>query len=311
MKHTMIPFEEILQEENKDEKYIYFHCIEEGYIGCIIWSILFLCACSSGKHRDEHRGIEDFWNKYDFTDTLSDAKRSATGQILMDYLTLLPQVSNEQACNNLKQLVAKSVVNKELNSWLLQQMELLLFEPNSPLRNDEYYMAVLEEALASETIKGMMRVRPMYQLKMLRKNLPGEKAADFEFTLADGRTMKLWDVPAKYTLLMFYDPTCEHCQNEIGELSASPLINRLLSAGEQNIPSLLLVAICMEGDMDTWKRGCAALPAAWVHGYDSKNVLIEKELYSLRSLPSLYLLGEDKMVLLKDAPIGKVLDYLN
>lgn len=282
-----------------------------GYIGCIIWSILVSCACSSGKYREERRDIKHFWDEYDFTDTLSDAKLGVTGQMLVDYLTLLPQVSNEQACNNLKQLVAKSVVNKELNIWLLQQMEQLLYESNSSLRNDEFYIAVLEEALASETIKGMMRVHPMYQLKMLRKNLPGEKATDFVSTTADGRTRCLWDVPAKYTLLMFYDLTCEHCQKEIWELSASPLINRLLSARERNSPSLSLVAICMEGDVDTWKRCCAALPAAWVHGYDSENKLVEKELYFLRSLPSLYLLGEDKMVLLKDAPIGKVLDYLN
>ena len=31
MKHTMTPFEEILLKENKDEKYIYFHSIEEGW----------------------------------------------------------------------------------------------------------------------------------------------------------------------------------------------------------------------------------------------------------------------------------------
>ena len=67
----------------------------------------------------------------------------------------------------------------------------------------------------------------------------------------------------------------------------------------------------MEGDMNALKRCCATLPAAWLNGYDSKNELIEKEPYYLRSLPSLYLLGEDKMVLLKDVPIGKVLDYLN
>ena len=282
-----------------------------GYIGCIIWSFLIFCACSSGQCRKEHRDIEHFWNEYDFTDTLSDAKQSVTEQMLVDYLTLLSRISNEQACNNLKQLVARSVVNKELNNWLLQRMEQLLFEPDSPLRNDEYYMAILEETLASGNIKGMMRVRSMHQLEMLRKNLPGEKAADFVFTSIDGRTERLWDVSAQYTLLMFYDPACEHCQKEIFELSTSSLVNRLLSAKEQDIPRLSLVAICMEGDMNAWKRCCATLPAAWLNGYDSKNELIEKEPYYLRSLPSLYLLGEDKMVLLKDVPIGKVLDYLN
>lgn len=40
-------------------------------------------------------------------------------------------------------------------------------------------------------------------------------------------------------------------------------------------------------------------------------VLTEKELYFLRSLPSIYLLGEDKQVLLKESSsIGEVTSYL-
>ena len=46
-------------------------------------------------------------------------------------------------------------------------------------------------------------------------------------------------------------------------------------------------------------------------GYDVRKVLTEKELYFLRSLPSIYLLGEDKQVLLKESSsIGEVTSYL-
>lgn len=283
----------------------------QGYIYCIIWIFLGFCACSSDKYQQELYKIEHFWDKYDFTDTLSDDKQDVTEQMLMDYLKLLPRITDKKACDVLKRFTAKFMANQEISSCFLYQMELLLFEPNSPVRNDEYYIAVLEEALASENLKGMMRVRPMYQLRMLQKNRQGEKAADFTFTFTDGQTGKLWNIPAKYILLMFYDPSCEHCQELIRELAASHLVNQLLSISEQGIPYLSLVTICMENSGDAWERCCIALPGAWLNGYDSENELIEKELYFLRSLPSLYLLGEDKMVLLKDAPIGKILDYLN
>lgn len=37
---------------------------------------------------------------------------------------------------------------------------------------------------------------------------------------------------------------------------------------------------------------------------------MESEAYFLRSLPAIYLLGEDKQVLLKEASIDEVINYL-
>lgn len=63
--------------------------------------------------------------------------------------------------------------------------------------------------------------------------------------------------------------------------------------------------------VDTWREYQKFLPSTWVNGYDSRSVLTEKELYFLRSLPSLYLLGGDKQVLLKEpSSISDVINYL-
>ena len=85
----------------------------------------------------------------------------------------------------------------------------------------------------------------------------------------------------------------------------------MLQRSEPALPQLALVAICTESDMDTWWEYQNSLPSTWVNGYDSRSVLTEKELYFLRSLPSLYLLGADKQVLLKEpSSIGEVTGYL-
>jgi hypothetical protein len=42
--------------------------------------------------------------------------------------------------------------------------------------------------------------------------------------------------------------------------------------------------------MDAWKEYQQSLPSVWINGYDVRKVLTEKELYFLRSLPSIYLL---------------------
>lgn len=280
---------------------------------------LCLCNCTVGSGRPDvvveqqkdNILIEHFWDTYDFTDTVRVNRLKVTEKILVDYLIQLSRQTEEKACESVRKLVAKSKADDSVNRWLLQRLEHHLYEPDSPLRNDNYYISVLEEALISGHLNGMMRVRPLYQLKMLKKNRVGDIAADFSFTLPAGEVQNLWDISTEYTLLLFYDPDCMHCRNDIQQLSDSPAINTLLQHCESASPQLALVAICTESDKDMWREYQKTLPSTWINGYDAKRVLIEKELYFLRSLPSIYLLGEGKQVLLKEpSSISEVTNYL-
>ena len=132
---------------------------------------LFLCTCSANRgkpdtatvHQKDSVSVDCFWNTYDFTDTVRWANKSvATERMLVDYLSRLSGLTENKACESLRKLVLKTKVNDRVNHWFLRQMERHLYEPDSPLRNDNYYISVLEEALASESLNGMMRVRPLY-----------------------------------------------------------------------------------------------------------------------------------------------------
>lgn len=48
----------------------------------------------------------------------------------------------------------------------------------------------------------------------------------------------------------------------------------------------------------------------WTNGYDKELVIKNKNLYDLRAIPTLYLLDKNKTVLLKDATLQKVEQYL-
>ncbi|QIU95847.1 DUF5106 domain-containing protein [Bacteroides faecium] len=281
---------------------------------------LFLCTCSANRDKPntatvQHKdtvSVDCFWNMYDFADTVRWTNKSVTTErMLVDYLSRLSGLTENKACESLRKLVLRTKVNEMVSHWFLKQLERHLYEPDSPLRNDNYYISVLEETLVSGHLNGMMRVRPLYQLKMLKKNRAGTKAADFDFILPTGKHQNLWDIPAKYTILLFYDPDCIHCWELMRELSEASIINSCLQHNGLALPQLALITICTEGDMETWKEYQHSLPSPWVNGYDARNILLEKELYSLRSLPSIYLLGENKQVLLKEpSSISEVINYL-
>ena len=52
------------------------------------------------------------------------------------------------------------------------------------------------------------------------------------------------------------------------------------------------------------------IPSGWINGYDKELTVLDRELYDLKAMPTLYLLDKDKKVLLKDAPVEQVEQYL-
>lgn len=55
---------------------------------------------------------------------------------------------------------------------------------------------------------------------MITENLVGKKAADLEMVDIDGKTSRLYDVNADYTLVCFWDPNCGHCKEQIPQIDS-------------------------------------------------------------------------------------------
>ena len=152
--------------------------------------------------------------------------------------------------------------------------------------------------------------RLRYQLKTLNTNVKGSRATDFSFVLASGSRKSLWKVKSEYTLLLLYNPDCENCQKAVEALSTSSELQRMTRSTGKGVPPLTVLTVAVESDKEVWKRHLSMMPDNWLNGYDEKEVIRESELYDLRSVPSLYLLDKNKRVLVRDANVPEVLNYL-
>ena len=75
---------------------------------------------------------------------------------------------------------------------------------------------------------------------------------------------------------------------------------------------LKIVAIYPDEDLAAWRKHRKEVPAEWINGYDAGLAMRREELYDLRAIPSLYLLDEQKRVLLKDCTaVGQIEVYLS
>lgn len=180
-----------------------------------------------------------------------------------------------------------------------------LYDPNSPVRNEDLYLSFVERLGASDLIDNGYRMGYEWDARMCRLNRVGTPATDFSFTDTEGRVRTLYGVKAEYTVLIFGNPGCNACQEIMAEMSSSPEISALTASGR-----LKVVDVYIDQDVEDWKAHVDEYPASWINGYDHLYQIRTNLLYNVRGIPSVYLLDADKTVLMKDAVQDKVLTAL-
>lgn len=190
------------------------------------------------------------------------------------------------------------------DSVALEELPLIaahyLDNPNSPVRDEEMYISFLRAFLDSEVVTDHQRQRAEFELQRCNKNRPGQRAADFRYVERDGTSGKLSTTLAPLLLLVFFDPECTHCSEILETLSNNQNLGRMLAEGR-----LRVLAVYAEGKMEVWEKHKNDLPSTWTVARDAEGIL-EKELYDLPAMPTLYLLDSTKSILQKDPAISEL-----
>ena len=245
-----------------------------------------------------------YWDHFDFADTTYIPVPDITEQAWVDYIDLLFRLPLNKAQEELKAMMAKSAEgSKKLFLYFTEIAEKYLHDPNSPARNEELYIPVLEVMLQTPALDDTEKIRPQMRLDWAYKNRIGNKATNFQYAGITGQTGALYQINTAYILLFFNDPGCTSCIEHVEGIRQSAMMNRLISERR-----LTILSIYPEKDVDAWKNNYTVYPAEWIKGYDPSFTIGEK--YDLKASPTLYLLDKDKMVLLKDASLALIENYL-
>ena len=234
-----------------------------------------------------------------------DAQMGLFATLLQQYS---PLVDGPAAMGVLYQQIAafqKAWPDANLFSEMVRLTEHYFYDPNSPVRNEELYLTFASCLAESELVQPERRQAYAWIARMCSLNRPGTPAADFVFIDTKGRQRTLYGIRAKWTLLVFGNPDCAACKELTEQISADEYLSSLLREG-----SLQVVDIYIDEDIDTWKSGISEYPKDWINGYDPKHVIREDLIYNVRALPSLYLLDQDKKVMLKDSTPEQVFGLL-
>jgi thiol-disulfide isomerase/thioredoxin len=141
---------------------------------------------------------------------------------------------------------------------------------------------------------------------MQMANLVGEQAANLEFLNTADKVTPLYDVQADYTVVLFWDPSCGHCKEEL------PKIDSIYRASWK-AKNVKIYAVLSENNKPLWLDYIKDHHIEdWINVYQTKEMADAdskstrpgyKQLYDVIQTPTLYLLDKDKRI------VGKKLTW--
>ena len=230
-------------------------------------------------------------------------------QALANYIALLDGQDLGAAQKNVRRFfggiceVQRRDSSSQFYTQFTQTVARYLYDPNSPLRDEDLYLPFVQGLAESPLTRDDMRPAYRYEAMMCALNPRGSVAPDFKARRADGSVFSLHGVNAPCTLLFFSNPGCHSCKEIIEDIGAE--LSDMVSSG-----ALAVVNVYIDDDLDAWREYVGNYPQEWYTGYDYLRVVRDELLYDVRAIPSLYLLDAEKRILAKDAPFEKVLALL-
>ncbi len=242
--------------------------------------------------------LQHYWDNADF----SDATMLYDSKVILDYLYLLSNARTEEKGPSMKYTIDVMVEKKaNIGAWLFG-LELYLHNQNSQFYDDELYMQTIDIIINSK-VDDVFKDALTKTKEVLNRNKVGSVAENFTYICKDGEKHNMHDINASLLLIVFNNPGCSRCQRTEDEINGNRQIQKMIKKNR-----LTVLAISLNAEYDKWLAHC--YPANWICGYDIDETISSEILYEIKQFPSLYLLGKDKNVILKESDYEEVVKYL-
>ncbi|WP_160714649.1 TlpA family protein disulfide reductase [Chitinophaga solisilvae] len=139
----------------------------------------------------------------------------------------------------------------------------------------------------------------------LAPNLIGQQAAPLELKDTASRPVSLYKTQAKFTVLVFWDPTCGHCKTEV------PRLDSAYKASWKN-KGVAMIGVKTEGTREEWLSFIKEHKLnGWIHASDPEPASNYRRLYDVYSTPVVYLLDEKKKIVAKRLAVEQLNEFID
>lgn len=165
---------------------------------------------------------------------------------------------------------------------------------------EKYYMTGQAYWLSKDQTQKIIN-----RASQLAPNLIGNRAPELTVRTPDSAVVKLSGVKAKYTVLVFWDPTCGHCQIVVPQLDSA-------YKHHWKAEGVRVVGMLAGGTKQQWTDYIATHHLEdWINVWDPENKSNYRRLYDVYMTPVIYLLDAQKKILAKKLDVIQVDQFLD
>jgi len=265
-----------------------------------------------------------FWDNVDFSD-----ERMLRTPIFFNkmdqYLEKLTAKHPDSINISADILIEKTRANDEIFEYVVSYITST-YERSKIMGMDAVFVHMVEKYYITnqcDWIDSTQLVKIIDRAQKIAPNLIGRVASEFVDFYGrpfmkdpEGKTHTLQEINAKYTILVFFGPTCGHCKKEMPKVK-----NVLDSLVEKNI-DIKTFAVATEFDKEEWKKFIREqktkdwLNVADINHDDEGNPVASsdwRDKYDIYSTPVIYLLDKEKKIIAKritHKQIAEIIDRL-
>lgn len=226
--------------------------------------------------------LEHYWDNMDFGDADAVCDRDFMGGNLSTFVSAFALASPEGINRGVTALVYAARPYAAAANSISRLSEAYLLDPASPVYDEHAYI-IFADAMIAAGYSDSNIIAELRSLAALSQ--PGSIAPDLNLICRNGKQTRLSELmQGRETIVMFYNPDCDEC---------SRTIDTLISQGATNV-----VAIYAGNDIEMWKAS-SKVPKQWDDVIVSPDCEAD-EIYAIPAMPTLYLIGDDGVIIKKD-----------
>ncbi len=165
---------------------------------------------------------------------------------------------------------------------------------------DKYYLSGVADWVEEDFVKDLRET-----IDCLRHCLVNRKCEDLPMVGINGERFRLHEVDAPYTILVFWEPSCGHCQKEIPKLKEQ-VWDKYQKEG------IKIFAVYCQVEREEWENFIEKHQLEdWINVYDPYGRSNFRKYYNIKSTPQIFILDREKTIIAKKIGVEQIPDFLD
>jgi peroxiredoxin len=251
-----------------------------------------------------HYYRDHYWDYVNLKDSLV-LRVPVLQQKVQEYFSMILPQQPDSIIRAMDALLAKTDADGPLRRELLLMLGSKYATPDVT-DQDAVFVYLTDHYLLTRQLPEWIDSTRFQYIKGIRDkmapNRVGQKAPALNLTDMTGADFSLDQLNADRTLLLFYDPECDHCHKEVEALQRS------YSELQKN--GVAVITVCITSDEQKWRKYVGERKLESINLADLKRVSSFRNDYNVYATPLLFILDRQKVILEKTRSLEELAPFL-